>query len=106
VTITLTPIPTVRLYRTRFFEADVWEGGYPTDDVRTEDFDCRDEPVEDAVRVIQREGLTFAATGNAWAAHPDGTQIIDYGTGQREEVTAHLLGFTARQCAAIVEQVG
>lgn len=98
--------PTVRLYRTRFLEEDVWEGDYPRDDVRTEDYDCTDEPVEEAVRAITREGLSFAATGTDWAAHPDGTQIIDYGTGQREEVTAHLYGFSEADTATIIERVG
>jgi len=105
-------LPTVRLFRTRFLEDDVWEGDFPRDDVRTEDFnwdpreDTDEEIIDGAVRVFEREGLTFAATGNDWAANPDGTVIVDYGTGEREEVTGHLIGFTAEQTAAIVERVG
>ncbi len=109
---TITLLPTVRLWRTRFFEADVWEGDYPRDDTRSEDFDfdpqteTEEEIIDGAVRVLQREGLTFEASGSDWAAHPDGTQIIDYGTAQREEVSGHLIGFTPAQVATIVERVG
>ena len=39
-------------------------------------------------------------------ATPDGTQIIDYGTAQREEVSGHLIGFTPEQAATIIERVG
>jgi len=103
----LTLLPTVRIHRTRFFEADVWEGDFPRDDTRSEDFDFDvEDAVDGAVRLLQREGLTFAATGTDWAANPDGTTIIDYGTAQREETTGHLIGFTVEQTNAIIEQVG
>jgi hypothetical protein len=104
---TVTLLPTVRIHRTRFFEADVWEGDFPRDDTRSEDFDFDvEDAIEGAVRLIQREGLTFSATGRDYAANPDGTVIIDYGTAQREEVSAHLIGFTDEQVVAIIEQVG
>ena len=61
--------------------------------------------VEEAVRVIQREGLTFAATGNDWAANPDGTIITDYATAEREETTAHLHGFSEAHTALIMAGV-
>jgi hypothetical protein len=107
MTETVTLLPTVRIWRTRFFEADVWEGDFPRDDTRSEDFDFDVEDcIEGAVRVLQREGLTFTATGTDWAGNPDGTVIIDYGTAQREETTGHLIGFTAEQTATIIERVG
>jgi hypothetical protein len=109
---TVTLLPTVRIWRTRFFEADVWEGDFPRDDTRSEDFDfdpqteTDEEIIDGAVRVFQREGLTFSATGTDWAGNPNGTRIIDYGTAQREETSGHLIGFTDAQVAAIIEQVG
>jgi hypothetical protein len=44
--------------------------------------------------LIRQHGLTFAASGGGWAADPDGSRIIDYATGEREEVSAHLYGMT------------
>jgi hypothetical protein len=108
----VTLLPTVRIFRTRFLEQDVWEGDFPRDDTRSEDFDfdpmteTEEEIIDGAVRVFQREGLTFTATGADWAANPDGTTIIDYGAGQREETSGHLIGFTTYQVATIIERVG
>jgi hypothetical protein len=109
--ITVTLLPTVRITRVRFLEDEVFEGSLPHgtyENARSEDFDfdADDDAVEGAVRVIQREGLTFAATGNDWAANPDGSRITDYATAEREETTAHLIGFTDAQIVAIVEAVG
>jgi len=107
---TITLLPTVRINRVRFLEDDVFEGSIPREcyeNARTEDFDFdREDAIEGAVRLIQREGLTFAATGNDWAANPDGTRITDYATGEREETTAHLIGFTMTEARAIIGQVG
>lgn len=111
MTETITPLPTVRITRVRFYEDDVFEGSIPRDcydDAVVEDFDFdRDEDlIESAVRRIQMEGLTFAATGNEWAANPDGSAIIDYATARREEATATLIGFTEDEARAIIERVG
>jgi hypothetical protein len=112
MTETVTLLPTVRITRVLFLEEDVWEGDFPRDDVRSEDFDfdpqteTEEEILDGAVRVFEREGLTFSATGNDWAANPDGTVIVNYATAQREEVTGHLIGFTAEQTATIIERVG
>ena len=100
-------IGTVRIIRVVFLEDEIFEGTISHEcyeNARTEDFEVDD--IEEAVHVIKREGLTFEASGSDWAAHPDGTQIIDYGTAQREEVSGHLIGFTPAQVATIVERVG
>ena len=34
-------------------------------------------------------GLEFSATGNDWAAQPDGPYILDYSTGIEREVSMH-----------------
>jgi hypothetical protein len=100
-------IGTVRITRVRFLEDDVYEGGIPQasyDNAVEDEYQC--DTVDDAVRHIREHGLTFSATGADWAAHPDGSQIIDYGTAEREEVTAHLSLFSAFHEAAIIEAVG
>jgi hypothetical protein len=98
---------TVRIITVTFLEDDVFEGDIPREAFENADeaeFDC--DTVEDAVHQITARGLTFAATGTDWAAHPDGTQIVDYATAEREEVTAHLHGFTDADTAAIIAAVG
>jgi hypothetical protein len=108
---TITPLPVVRITRVRFLEDDVFEGSIPCESYETatvEDFEVdRDEDlIESAARRIEREGLTFEATGNEWAANPDGTRITDYATGEREETTAHLIGFTDDEMIAVIDRVG
>jgi hypothetical protein len=102
-----TPIGTVRVITVVFLEEDVYDGDIPRE--------CRENPdvteyeaddIEEAVRVFTREGLTFAASGNDWAANPDGSYISDYATGERREVTAHLDGFSDADAAAIIAAVG
>lgn len=87
-----------------FFEDSVHDGDADYHETRMDVFECDD--TGDAVRVIEREGLTFGSTGTDWAANPDGSTIVDYATGERVETTAHLYGFTATETAAIIERVG
>jgi hypothetical protein len=107
--------PTVRITRVTFLEDEVFDGGIPMaciDNARTEDFeadradDSTDEIIDYAVRVLQREGLSFAATGSDYACNPDGSRITDYATAEREETSAHLYGFTDAEREAIIERVG
>jgi hypothetical protein len=103
----MSTIGTVKVITVSFLEDEVWEGSIPRkcyDDARVTDYDVED--VEEAVRAIVVEGLTFAATGNDWAANPDGSVIVNYATGERHEVTAHLEGFSDDDMLAIIEQVG
>ena len=100
-------IGTVKVTTITFLEDDIYEGSLPRevyDAARTDEYEVDD--IDEAVRVLTREGLTFAATGTDWAANPDGSYISDYATGERREVTAHLDGFTPAAVAAIVERVG
>jgi hypothetical protein len=104
--------PTVRVVRVRFMEDDIHDGDFPRDDIREDVFDWdvttdpREEIIDGAVAILQREGLTFAATGNEYAANPDGSRIIDYAAGQREETSAHFIGFTVEMLAEVMERVG
>jgi hypothetical protein len=99
--------PTVRIIEVRFLEDEVYDGGIPTacyDNATVTDYDADD--VEDAVRILTREGVTFAATGNDWAANPDGSYISNYATAERVETTGHLFGFSDADFDVIVERVG
>lgn len=64
------------------------------------------DSVEEAAEVIRARGLDFASTGNDWAASPDGSRLVDYAEGRREEVTAKLLGFSDADSNRVVELVG
>lgn len=104
---------TLTIHRTRFLESEVEirdEDGdvvdlvdIPHDDDHTtaEVWEAGELAAAEVVQLIRREGLTFEASGGAWAADPDGSSIINYGTGEREEVTAHLAGWPPRVVVAI-----
>lgn len=75
----------VTIYRTRFREEDIFEGDFPRDDTCEEIYEGN---AVEMARVIRNEGLTFEHS--RWAYQIDGTRIVDYGEGIREEVSAHL----------------
>lgn len=94
---------TVTIYRTRFLEDDIIDGDYPRDD--TDTVVVEDMTASEAARLIKDAGLSFAVTGNAWAANPDGSYVSNYSTGERVEESAHLSGFHPRTLAAIIRAV-
>jgi hypothetical protein len=99
--------PTVRIIEVRFLEDDVHDGGIPQasyDNATVTDYDVDD--VDDAVRTLNRHGVSFAATGNDWAADPDGSYVSNYATAERVETTGHLFGFNDADFATIIERVG
>jgi hypothetical protein len=54
------------------------------------------------VSALRNLGLTFGAYGDGVSAsHPDGSTIVDYGTGEREELFARIEGFTPMQTEII-----
>jgi hypothetical protein len=95
---------TVTLHETHFLESEIIDGDFPRDNTCTDVIECED--VEEAVALIQREGLSFAATGNSWAANPDGSRIVNYATGERVESSAHLSGWSEADEIAIMNAVG
>lgn len=104
-----TNYPTITVITVRFAEDDVYEGSIPTECY--EDAWERREIIEfhsipEAVEILKSRGLTFAATGGAWAADPDGSRVVDYATGTREEVSAHLDNVSAHAEKIIVARVG
>lgn len=80
-------------------------GTPPYDDEHTRITEYDELTAREAADRIRREGLTFKATGNEWAANPDTSYISNYATGERCEVTAHLSGFHPRVVAAIADVV-
>jgi hypothetical protein len=100
----MSTIGTVKVITVSFLEDEVWEGSIPRkcyDEARVEEYEV--DSVEDAIKVIEREGLSFTATGTDWAANPDGSYIANYATGERHEVTAHIDSFSDEDAAAIIE---
>lgn len=77
----------------------------PHDDEHTRTTVYDELTAREAADRIRREGLTFAASGNEWAANPDGSYDSNYDTGERCETTAHLSGFHPRVVAAIADVV-
>lgn len=62
-----------------------------TEYTKTTSEDFEPDTLAEALRIFEREGVTFAASGNFdWAADPDGSRIVDYATGERVETTVHL----------------
>ena len=99
-------IGTVMIYRIHFHESDIVDGALNLTDDNTTSDSYPVDTVGEAVDLILSEGLTFAATGNDWAAHPDGSYITDYSTGERAEVTAHLHHFSDADALAVMGAVG
>lgn len=95
---------TVTFYHTYFLESDIHDGDIPRDDTRADIY--RADDAEEAAKWISMEGLTFAATGNEWAADPDGHRTLDYATGRSVEVSAHLSDCTDAEIAAVIDLVG
>lgn len=92
---------TLTICRTRF--TDVEDGEYVNPDTDTESVECEpDCDDETAVGLVVKElrklgcvsGSSSVFHCGVWYCLPDGSVMVDYGTGEREEVTAHLEGFT------------
>lgn len=107
---------TVTIHRVRFTEDEISvrdESGQvveyadiPYDDEHTWTEVHEGLSAREAVDLIDRAGLSFAATGNDWAADPDGSYVSDYATGERTETSAHLSGFPDRVLTAIINACG
>ena len=47
------------------------------------------DSVAELVEAVRRDYVSFDATGSDWACNPDGSDTIDYATGERESVSWH-----------------
>ena len=95
---------TVKVYRTYYLLDDVVDGDYPHDDVYVEIYE--NFSPREAAELIVSLGLTFAASGNDWAADPDGSYVTNYAAGEQCETSAHLVDFHPRLVDAIIRRVG
>ena len=97
----------VTIITVKFYEDDIYEGSLSREVYENAaEYVWHPEDVEEAADILKREGLTFAATGGAWAADPDGSFVADYVTGERHEVSGHLDGFTIEDENRVRELVG
>jgi hypothetical protein len=100
-------IGTVRIWTVTYLEDDVRDGSLPHEVYENAQVEVWEpDDFEETIRVIERHGLTFSATGTDWAANPDGAYISGYATGENKELTAHLEGFTPAYMRAIVAYIG
>jgi hypothetical protein len=95
---------TLTIHRTYFLLDDVVDGDFPRDVTATDVYSS--VTAKEAADILIREGLSFDATGNDWAADPDGSYVTNYATGQRCETSGHLSDFDPRLVAAIIRRVG
>ena len=83
---------------------DVFDPPYDDEHTRSEVY--ADVSASEAASILERHGLSFAATGGSWAADPDGSYISNYATAEHVETTGHLHGFHPRVEEAIMAHVG
>lgn len=69
---------------------------------RVEDETLRFDTMAELVAAVRRDGVTFQATGADWATDPDGSQIIDYATAERETVSWHFDTLSPAMLARVV----
>lgn len=103
---------TLTICRTRF--TDVEDGEYVNPDTDTESVSCDPEcDDETAVELVVKELRSLGCSSSSssrfhsgvWYGLPDGSVIVNYATGEREEVTAHLEGFDWQEEQEVWRQV-
>lgn len=60
------------------------------------------DSVADLVTAVRWDGVTFNATGTDYATDPDGSQIINYVTGERETVSWHFDGISPALLSRVI----
>lgn len=60
------------------------------------------DSVADLVAAVRWDGAKFDATGSDWASDPDGSQIIDYATAERETVSWHFDGISPALLSRVI----
>lgn len=83
----------VKVITVTFMEDEIFEGSIPQECYDNADVDIYNvEDAGEAADIIRDLGLSFSASGASWASNPDGSTIVNYARGEREEVSAHLFG--------------
>lgn len=106
----------VVIWHRNFMPDDVCDGDvrYRSEnrDVTVMDFDEWSDDVDaQCVMLLDSEGITeysasdFQEHDSAWYSHADGSEILDHYTGERQERTAHLHGFTLDERRKVWERV-
>ena len=100
---------TARRIAARFFEYIGGDESAPGDTFnidamphRVDDETLTFDSIADLVDAVRRDYVTFTATGTDWASDPDGSQIIDYATGEREEVSWHFDGISPALLSRVI----
>lgn len=92
------------IHKVYYLSETIQDGDFATDHTNTEVYE--DIHATEAAAILNRLGLSFQATGNSWAADPDGSYTVNYGTGMECQTSGHLDGFADRLVAAIMAKVG
>lgn len=95
---------TVKVLRQYFYLDSVYEGAI---DYHRNEMDVYENVgLSEAAAIIEFEGLKFSATGDNWAADPDGSYSVNHRDGEECETSAFLSGFSTRAVTAIMRKVG
>jgi hypothetical protein len=98
----------ITFYRSTYFPDDVVDGGIDYSSTDTETFlvdsvrHDDETSVDTAVRLLGSTWVTESSVSpitlqnahNIWFSNPDGDSIVSHYTGERESVTAHLIGYS------------
>jgi hypothetical protein len=103
----------IRVFKLRFFPEDVYEGDIDYSDTIEEIVDCLPEDgTDDTIVSLAVDGLPCGEPSEMpgfspglWYSDPDGSQTVDYYTGEREEISGHLYGFTDQEQLEVWQQV-
>lgn len=60
------------------------------------------DTMRELINAVRNDYVTFDATGDAWAADPDGSQVIDYATAEREAVSWHFYDMPPAMLARVI----
>lgn len=110
----------VRVYRTRYLPEDVVDGEINgRDDNTTEEtLDCTPEPweVEEGITAVDKavealsdayvsEPSSYPWCAGSWYNNVDGSYVTNHYTGEREEPSGHLYGFTPEEEEEIYRKI-
>ena len=104
----------VMIYRRRYLPEDVVDGDITSDDVSEQVIDClpdadqSETPAElasEALDDVGGEPSNYPWCPGSWYSHPDGSVTVNYYTGEREEPSGHLYGFTMDEEQAVWELI-
>lgn len=96
--------PSMATLTQRFLEDNVHDGEIAYESEEWE-FNVWSNNLEEMAADIRREFLSFEATGAGYAGDPDGSQIVDFFTGEREIRTMFPRGLHTAELSRLIEMV-